>query len=264
MNINLDAPTEEVRIEIIPLIDVIFCILTFFILAAVGLTRQQAIGLDLPAAETSTPQLREMLIVSIDPIGQTYIDKQPINRNQLTQALRKYQQAQPEGAIVLYASKDARYNDVVEVLDVLRSVGGDRVALATIPEAADAAEAGAPSLNSVPGTGLQNPANVPGNLGSPRVGTPNLANPSTLPGTPNSPRQLVNPNVPRQPGVPGTSRQPGTPGASPQLRAPNSARPYNPNQFQFPLLQGPANQGSSSQGTSGSSTQPNASPSPQR
>ena len=54
---------QEVRIEIVPLIDVIFCILTFFILGAVGLSRQQAIGLDLPKAQTGTPQMREMLAI---------------------------------------------------------------------------------------------------------------------------------------------------------------------------------------------------------
>jgi biopolymer transport protein ExbD len=51
----LDDPNQNVHIEILPLIDVIFCILTFFILAAVGLTRQQAIDLDLPAANTGAP-----------------------------------------------------------------------------------------------------------------------------------------------------------------------------------------------------------------
>ncbi|MEM6435668.1 MAG: biopolymer transporter ExbD, partial [Cyanobacteria bacterium P01_D01_bin.115] len=76
----LDTPSEDVRIEIIPLIDVIFCILTFFILAAVGLTRQQAIDLDLPNASTGNPLppqglgaealQRERLYVSVDAIGQ--------------------------------------------------------------------------------------------------------------------------------------------------------------------------------------------------
>ena len=71
-------PPEDVRLELIPLIDVIFCILTFFILAAVGLTRQQAIDLDLPSAETGQPipgqvgqgGISDRLYVSIDSLGQ--------------------------------------------------------------------------------------------------------------------------------------------------------------------------------------------------
>ena len=140
MKLEIDSPAEEVRIEIIPMIDVIFCILTFFILAAVGLTRQQAINLDLPAAETGSALQTEgldaantRLYVSIDAIGQVYIDRQPVSLDLLYDVLLQHQRIAPSGLIVLYASKDARYENVVQVLDLLRSVGGNRVALATLP-----------------------------------------------------------------------------------------------------------------------------------
>lgn len=128
-----DNPDADVRIELIPLIDVIFCILTFFILAAVTLTRQTAINVDLPRAQTGATQLRELLIVSVDPIGQTYIEKQPVTQEQLYQAMINFRQTSNDGLVVLYASRAASYNDVVQVLDLLRSVGGSRVALATLP-----------------------------------------------------------------------------------------------------------------------------------
>jgi biopolymer transport protein ExbD len=137
----LDTPSEDIRLELVPLIDVIFCILTFFILAAVGLTRQQAIDLDLPSAQTGQPLpgqvgqggISDRLYVSIDSLGQTYLDQQPVTLDLLYDVLLQFNQVSPNGLIVLYASRDARYEDVVTVLDVLRSVGGDRVALATIP-----------------------------------------------------------------------------------------------------------------------------------
>ncbi len=134
MKINLHSPVEEVQIQIIPLIDVIFCVLTFFILAALQFTRSQAIGVDLPKASTgTTPQMRQMLIVSIDPTGKTYVDKEQVTRNNLYNSLQKYHSSNPGGLMVLNASRKSSYNDVVEVLDVLRKVGGDRVALATVP-----------------------------------------------------------------------------------------------------------------------------------
>jgi biopolymer transport protein ExbD len=135
----LDTPSQDVRLEIIPLIDVIFCILTFFILAAVGLTRQQAIDLDLPAANTGEPlpgqigQGSDRVFVSIDGFGQVYLDQQPVPMAVLRDVLSQFIQANPGGLIVLYASRDARYEDVVNVLDELRDVGGSRVALATLP-----------------------------------------------------------------------------------------------------------------------------------
>ena len=134
----LDTPSQDVRLEIISLIDVIFCILTFFILAAVGLTRQQAINLDLPSAETGQAlpgqiQGGDRLYVSIDALGQAYLDQQPVTLDLLYDVLLQFNQVNPGGLMVLYAARDARYEDVVAVLDLLRSVGGDRVALATLP-----------------------------------------------------------------------------------------------------------------------------------
>ncbi|MEB3212370.1 MAG: biopolymer transporter ExbD [Leptolyngbyaceae bacterium] len=138
MKTNWESTSDDVRIEILPLIDVIFCILTFFILASVVLTRQSGINVDLPAAETGTTQMREMIIVSVDPVGQLYLEQQPISPDQLIEALRTYRQNRPDGLMVLYASRSALYDDVVNVLDLLRSVGGDRVALATLPESGTA------------------------------------------------------------------------------------------------------------------------------
>ncbi|MBD2041540.1 ExbD/TolR family protein [Microcoleus sp. FACHB-672] len=195
MKINLDSPSEEARIEIVPLIDVIFCILTFFILAALQLTRQQAITVDLPKASTGQPQIRQMLIVGLDPFGQAYIDQRRVNPDQLSQELLAYSSNNPEGLMVLYASKEAKYNDVVQVLDQMREVGGSRVALATLPG----------SESEPVNPNLLTPVNptIPGLSPSPKV-TPSvplspLGTPA--PGTTFNPNQLQLPGVPAAPGA---------------------------------------------------------------
>ncbi len=156
MKINLPEDNEASRIEMLPLIDVVFCILTFFILAAVSLTRQQAISLDLPQASTSTAQSQKMLVVSIDPTGQTYVDQDPVNRDQLYEQMLTYLRTNPEGMVVLRASQLVSYNEVIQVLDLLRSVGGNRVALATQPSEEPTLANPTPSLLNVtpvpPGT----------------------------------------------------------------------------------------------------------------
>ncbi|NER82623.1 MAG: biopolymer transporter ExbD, partial [Leptolyngbya sp. SIO1D8] len=76
---------------------------------------------------------RQRLYVSVDAIGQVYLDQQPVTLDLLYDVLLQHQQNSPEGLIVLNAARDARYEDVIQVLDLLRSVGGDRVALATLP-----------------------------------------------------------------------------------------------------------------------------------
>lgn len=223
LRLRLDpSNSQEVQIEIIPLIDVIFCILTFFILAAVGFSRQQAISLDLPKASTGAPQMREMLIVSIDYAGQVYVEQDPVRDNLLSEAVKSRFLNQPGGLMVLYASKDVRYERVVEVLDVLREIGGDRVALATLPEGASQPVSPAPFPTS-PGIGLPNadpsfpsvdPFSVPGAPLIPETSPPsNPLQPSPSPTTDLAPSQPTNPSVAPSPSP-----------ASPSLpAAPNSA-----------------------------------------
>ena len=137
MKVNLQTPVEETQIQILPLIDVVFCILTFFLLAALQFTRQQAINIDLPQASTSTlsgvTSQSATQIVTIDAVGNLYVEKQPIQRNQLTQILSQYLKANPSGSLVLNASRTTTYNDVIEILDLMRQVSGDRVSLGIIP-----------------------------------------------------------------------------------------------------------------------------------
>jgi biopolymer transport protein ExbD len=134
MKINSSNNTEDPRIELVPLIDVIFCILTFFLLAGLQVAKQQAISVDIPNATSGTPVTRELLMVSLNDAGQLFLEQQPmLVPGQLVEAVKQYRQARPNSSIVLYASKQVSYNKVVEVLDALRGVAGDRVALATLP-----------------------------------------------------------------------------------------------------------------------------------
>ncbi|AGF50648.1 slr0678 [Synechocystis sp. PCC 6803] len=222
----------EVRIEIIPLIDVVFCILTFFILGAVGLSRQQAISLDLPRASTGAPQMREMFMVSLDDLGQLYVEKQPVSQEQMVSALQNYHQYNPSGLIVLHASRNASYNDVVQLLDTLRTVGGDRVALATLPGDGQTPSGMNPNSFNNPNLGL--PGMTPGNAfpnganpgmsnfnnsnpGGSGAGVPNFSN-TPLPGMPDA-----NGNVSPNPGM-----NPGFPGGGAMSPDPNSQSPNLP------------------------------------
>ena len=134
MKINSGDTDQEPRIELVPLIDVIFCILTFFLLAGLQVARQQAISVDIPKASSGAPAARELLMVTLNDKGQLFLEQQPmLVPGQLIEAVKQYRQARPNSSIVLYASKQVSYNQVVEVLDALRGVAGDRVALATLP-----------------------------------------------------------------------------------------------------------------------------------
>lgn len=196
----MDHPVEEVRVELVPLIDVIFCILIFFILAAVSFSRQQAISVDLPKAGTGTAQGRELLVVSLNELGQVYVEQQPVaTKKEFLQRLQTYRQQNPTGVMALYASSNSSYNDVVQVLDLLREVGGERVALATLPGDGSSTKESEPTLPPPAPTGVPGYTPYPG------------ANPYATPNLPNS----VNPVQPQVPVNPGQQLQPGLPGTTP-------------------------------------------------
>lgn len=209
MKINFDSPAEDARIEIVPLIDVIFCILTFFILAALQLTRQQAISVDLPKASTAQPQVRrEMLLVQLDAFGQVYVQSQRVNLQQLSQELLDYRYQNPAGLMVLYAAKETKYNDVVQILDKMREIGGERVALATLPGSEDQPSNAQPNAPVSPAT-------------------PNLTPlpPGVAPGTVLPPGMQPLPGIPQPSGVPGNVPTPGVPAPPADL---NSGAGQNP------------------------------------
>jgi biopolymer transport protein ExbD len=196
----LETEEDDARIEILPLIDVIFCILTFFIMASLTLTRQQAINLDLPKASTGVAQNRELKIVSIAPNGQLFMDKQPTDQTRLVESLKAYMKAQPNGLIVLNASPTVSYNQVIQVLDLLRSVGGQRVALATQPADRPALSEPQPTPFQSPGTFI--PENMPGIAPNPGGSPPGPAAPGPSPVDPANPGAApapVDPNVPPPP-----------------------------------------------------------------
>jgi biopolymer transport protein ExbD len=185
MKINSDS-TEDPKIELVPLIDVIFCILTFFLLAGLQVTKQQAISVDIPSATSGAPAARELLMVTLNDTGQLFVEQQPmLVPGQLVEAVKQYRQARPNSSIVLYASKQVSYNKVVEVLDALRGVAGDRVALATLPS-----NTVAPTPPVIPNpTGSAAPANPQGV--TPVITQPNPGVVAPTSGSSVTPTQIV-------------------------------------------------------------------------
>lgn len=175
MKLHFESQADDVRIDLIPLIDVVFCILIFFILASLQLTRQQAISINLPQSSTSALQTRKTLVVSIDRNEQIYVDQQPVSQDNLYYTMQGFTQENPDGLMVLYADRSATYDSVIQLLDFMRQVGGKRVALATQPPQPGSGEPSLPGLGAPlspdagvsPDLGL--PSDLPGLDGLPQI-----------------------------------------------------------------------------------------------
>ena len=192
MKTFVDSEQSEIRIDIIPLVDVIFCILAFFMLAAFGLTRfQEGIGLNLP--QTKTPagaQFGSKLPLQINAVGQIFLDNTGVGEQQLIERLTNYRRQNPTGLIIIEADKQVRYERVIQILDLLTELGIDRVSMGT--EAVGNDGTSPPTLpNSVPSPLIPSP----GTPARPLVPEDSSLSPSgtTLPP---SPTPNINPNAP--------------------------------------------------------------------
>lgn len=121
------------EINLVPMMDVILTILTFFIVVSMTLTAQQGtVDLTLPSTESGTSQqnVADPLVISLNQKGQLFLGSQPVSETQLIQPIQAYLQKNSQGAVILKADKNLPYEKVVKLLGTMRDIGGDRVSLA--------------------------------------------------------------------------------------------------------------------------------------
>jgi biopolymer transport protein ExbD len=126
---KLPAAEGEARIEIIPLIDIMFFLLAAFMLVSLSMVNMKSVKVNLPTATTATPETKnDFVAISVDKSGMVYLDKKPIGANELVASLTAMQKSQPNLRVFISGDKDARHGDVIQVLDLVRSTGIEKVA----------------------------------------------------------------------------------------------------------------------------------------
>ena len=127
---------KRARIEIVPMIDVVFFLLIFFMMASLSMTVYRGLPVNLPRASTGTTPPAETAAITVARDGQAYLDRQPVTRATLGERLRGLVGANREVAIVITADEAVAHGRVVELLDEVRTAGVTRMAIAIRPEAA--------------------------------------------------------------------------------------------------------------------------------
>ena len=127
-----DEPDSIPQINIVPLIDVTFAILTFFIVSSMSLSKSEGLPVNLPKASTSQVQDSPAKItVTIDAQGKLMVDKKLVNLDQIESRVRQVIGSNPNSLIVLNADKSVNHGNVVEVMDRLRRIKGAKLGSAT-------------------------------------------------------------------------------------------------------------------------------------
>lgn len=130
----INEAEDTFEINILPMIDVIFSILAFFIISSLFLTRSQGLPVDLPSAQTAEPEQSVQLNITIEPDGKMFLDRQPIELDNLKAALTEKIKPDSESVVIINADEKVEHGVVVKVMDRLRQVPGAKMAIAAEPE----------------------------------------------------------------------------------------------------------------------------------
>lgn len=130
---QLESTIPEVNL--VPMMDVLMTVLTFFIIISMGLTSQSILTVDAPEAEGEADTGTEVeaidpFVIGLNADNEILIADEPVDRTVLRENLRAYYADNPEGYIRIKADRSLDYDDVTDLLVILRDMGGGRVALA--------------------------------------------------------------------------------------------------------------------------------------
>ncbi|MBG1270237.1 ExbD/TolR family protein [Nostoc sp. WHI] len=127
-----DEPELPLQINIVPMIDVIFAILTFFIMSTLFLTRSEGLPVNLPKAATAKQQqVPSRITITVDEQGTVSLNRKPIAVDDLTAQVRTLIGSNSEMLVIINADEKVGHGQVVAVMDRVRQVEGAKLAIAT-------------------------------------------------------------------------------------------------------------------------------------
>ena len=125
---------RRARLEIVPLIDIIFFLLATFVLVSLSMVKNKGIPVVLPkAASGESAERQEHSVVSISEAGQFYLDKQELPEAELFAELARLRAANPELKVFIHGDENARLGLAIAVLDHARQIGITKVTFETNP-----------------------------------------------------------------------------------------------------------------------------------
>jgi len=124
MRVSSPVPHKKARIEIIPLIDIMFFLLASFMMVSLSQVHMKGIKVNLPSGVSGQTQTkREYISVSVDKDGHYFFDKDEVSDEELLTRLRKVHESAPEAKVFVRGDRDSVHLNVTHALDVIRAAG---------------------------------------------------------------------------------------------------------------------------------------------
>jgi len=135
MKVNLGAQ-RRARIEILPLIDIVFLLLVFFIYAMLSMAVHRGVPVNLPASSSAEIERKLTLSVTIKQSGEIVLERDRVLLRDLAPLLHAKARISEDLGVLLFADSEVSCQLLVKVLDQIRSAGVTRVSLQTAKETA--------------------------------------------------------------------------------------------------------------------------------
>ena len=127
----LDFEEEAPQINILPMIDIIFVILSFFIISSLYLVKLETIPINLPKATTSNREINSVIIITLNLENQIFIDEKSLDINLLRNEIITKTKNSDLKKVIIKADKDVKYEKVISLLDILRTIDGLKIGVST-------------------------------------------------------------------------------------------------------------------------------------
>jgi len=128
MKVQLPAP-KKARIEMLPLIDIVFLLLVFFIYAMLSMAVHRGLPVELPLSATAEIDKKLLLSVTVKADETIYVDKERVALADLTRVLQSKSGSTREPGVLVFADRALQYQMIYNVLDKIRRAGLRRISL---------------------------------------------------------------------------------------------------------------------------------------
>ena len=129
----LNFEEENIQINILPMIDIIFVILSFFIVSSLYLVKLETIPVNLPSAATSNQEKDSLILITLNLENKLFIDDKFIDISILENELRSKLKIIKSKKVVLRADEGIKYGKVISILDILRKIENIKIGVSTKP-----------------------------------------------------------------------------------------------------------------------------------
>lgn len=129
MNMKRYYRRNKPEFMIIPMIDIIFFLLVFFMMNSLETTAQKTLDVQLPVAQHAETAQNLPLMITLDAAGHITLGNEPVSFAEAQQRITEQLQANPQAAVVLQADKRTAHGQVVAIMDMLKGAGVHKLAI---------------------------------------------------------------------------------------------------------------------------------------